>query len=101
MPPGSWTAPELSAYRNVLGMVPSLALLVWTGELRLRGSNLRIANWPVAVGRGVAVAFAQLFFYAALARLERTITWPTGAAPTPSILRVMTSTHSLKPKLRN
>ena len=67
---GSYAAPELSAYRNVLGMVPSLALLVWTGELRLRGSNLRIEKWPIAVGRGIAVAFAQLFFYAALAQLE-------------------------------
>ena len=65
-----YAAPELSAYRNVLGIVPSLALLIWTGELRLRGSSLRIENWPLAVGRGFAVALAQLFFYSALARLE-------------------------------
>ena len=65
-----YAPPELSAYRNVLGIVPSIALLVWTGELRLRGSSLRIANWPLAVARGLAVAMAQLFFYAALAQLE-------------------------------
>ena len=65
-----YAAPELSAYRNVLGIVPSLALLIWTGELRLRGSSLWIDNWPLAIGRGLAVALAQLFFYSALARLE-------------------------------
>ncbi|MDQ2092859.1 DMT family transporter [Rhodalgimonas zhirmunskyi] len=65
-----YAPPELSAYRNVLGIVPSLALLVWTGELRFRGSSLKIQNWPLAVGRGFAVALAQLFFYSALTRLE-------------------------------
>ena len=65
-----YAAPELSAYRNVLGIVPSLGLLVWTGELRFRGSSLRIEKWPLAVARGLAVALAQLCFYAALARLE-------------------------------
>lgn len=65
-----YSPPELSAYRNVLGIVPSLALLVWTGELRFRGSNLRIEKWQLAIGRGLAVAMAQLFFYSAIARLE-------------------------------
>ncbi|UYV39276.1 DMT family transporter [Rhodobacteraceae bacterium D3-12] len=65
-----YAPPELSAYRNVLGIVPSIGLLIWTGELRLRGSNLRIEKWPLAVARGLAVALAQLFFYASLAKLE-------------------------------
>ncbi|MDU8926860.1 DMT family transporter [Alisedimentitalea sp. MJ-SS2] len=65
-----YAAPELSAYRNVLGIVPSLGLLIWTGELRFRGSSLRIEKWPLAVARGLSVALAQLCFYAALARLE-------------------------------
>lgn len=65
-----YSPPELSAYRNVLGIVPSVALLIWTGELRWRGSSLKIEKWPLAVARGLAVALAQLFFYAALANLE-------------------------------
>ncbi len=65
-----YSALELSAYRNVLGVIPSLALLVATGELRLRGSNLRIEKWPLAVVRGLAVAVAQLCFYSALGVLE-------------------------------
>ncbi|SDN89803.1 EamA domain-containing membrane protein RarD [Lutimaribacter pacificus] len=65
-----YSALELSAYRNVLGVIPSLALLVATGELRLRGSNLRIEKWPLAVLRGLAVAVAQVCFYSALGVLE-------------------------------
>ncbi|MEX0285375.1 MAG: DMT family transporter [Paracoccaceae bacterium] len=65
-----YTAPELSAYRNVLGIVPSLALMLWTRELRFRGSKLYIRKWPVAVARGLAVALAQLCFYTALGHLE-------------------------------
>jgi drug/metabolite transporter (DMT)-like permease len=65
-----YSAPELSAYRNVLGIIPSLMLLVWTGELRLRGSDLRIEQWKLAVGRGFAVALAQLCFYSAIGYLE-------------------------------
>ncbi|MCM2562108.1 DMT family transporter [Lutimaribacter sp. EGI FJ00015] len=61
---------ELSAYRNVLGIIPSLALLMATGELRLRGTNLKIEKWPLAVFRGLVVAVAQVLFYGALAVLE-------------------------------
>ena len=65
-----YTVLELSAYRNVFGVIPSLALMLWTGELRFRGSNLRITRWKVAISRGVVVALAQVFFYTAIARLE-------------------------------
>lgn len=61
---------ELSAYRNVLGVIPSLLLLVATGELRLRGSKLAIPRPGLAILRGLAVALAQLFFYAAVTRME-------------------------------
>lgn len=66
----TYAAPELSAYRNVLGVIPSLMLLIYTGELRLRGSSLKIDRWKLALGRGVVVACAQLILYSALARLE-------------------------------
>jgi drug/metabolite transporter (DMT)-like permease len=65
-----YSAQELSAYRNVFGILPSLALLIWTGELRFKASALKIANPKLALGRGVVVAFAQLFFYSALSQLE-------------------------------
>lgn len=31
-----YAAPELSAYRNVLGVIPSLIVMVWMGDLKLR-----------------------------------------------------------------
>lgn len=61
---------ELSAYRNVLGILPSLALLIWTGELRFKTQSLKISNWQLALGRGFVVAVAQVLFYSALAQLE-------------------------------
>lgn len=65
-----YSAQELSAYRNVLGVIPSVALMLWTGELRLRGPSLRIRQWKLAFLRGLAVAVAQLVFYTALGYLE-------------------------------
>jgi drug/metabolite transporter (DMT)-like permease len=61
---------ELSAYRNVLGVIPSLAVMIWAGELRLHGTNLRIRRWRLALMRGLIVAVAQLCFYSAIAFLE-------------------------------
>jgi len=65
-----YSAQELSVYRNVLGVLPSLIVLIWTGELRLRGSNLKMRQWKLAVSRGLVVALAQVFFFAALGLLE-------------------------------
>ena len=65
-----YSAQELSAYRNVLGIIPSLALLIYTGELRFKGSSLYVEKWPLAFLRGIAVALAQLFFYSAIGVLE-------------------------------
>ena len=66
----TYSAQELSAYRNVLGIFPSLVLLIWTGELRFKTRSMKIEKWKLALGRGVVVAVAQLFFYSALAQLE-------------------------------
>ena len=66
----SYSALELSAYRNVLGVIPSLALMVWTGELRLRGTVWRIEKWQLALSRGLMVALAQLLFYSGIGYLE-------------------------------
>lgn len=65
-----YSAQELSAYRNVFGILPSLMLLVYSGDLRLRGSRLRLRQWRLAVFRGLVVAIAQLLYYSALGHLE-------------------------------
>ena len=65
-----YSAAELSAYRNVLGVIPSLIVMAWMGELRLTREALYIKRWKLALLRGVVVAVAQLTFYTALSLLE-------------------------------
>jgi len=65
-----YSAQELSAYRNLIGMVPSLIMLTLTGEIRLSPRKLIIRQWPLALMRGGFVALAQLCYYMSLARLE-------------------------------
>ncbi|MDB2603540.1 DMT family transporter [Planktomarina temperata] len=61
---------ELSFYRNVLGVLPSILLLIYTRELSFDIKDYKIKKWKLAFGRGLLVALAQLLFYTALADLE-------------------------------
>ena len=61
---------ELSVYRNVLGIVPTVGLLAYTRELRLELNAYKIKRWKLALGRGFFVALAQLLFYTSLANLK-------------------------------
>ncbi|MEM7439942.1 MAG: DMT family transporter [Pseudomonadota bacterium] len=61
-----YDALELSAWRNVIGMLPAIVLLWWMGELKNGVRGLRIRQWRLAYGRGLMVALAQLCYYAAL-----------------------------------
>lgn len=63
-------AVELSAYRNLIGMIPAVAILLWSAEFHWTRKALLIRQWPLAMLRGVLVAGAQLLFYAALIHLE-------------------------------
>jgi drug/metabolite transporter (DMT)-like permease len=57
---------ELSAYRNVIGMVPAIVMMMWSGELRVHPRNLMIPQWKLALSRGLMVTVAQMCWYAAL-----------------------------------
>ena len=61
---------ELSVYRNVLGVLPSIVLLAYTRELSFRIGDYKIKKWKLAFCRGLFVAAAQLLFYTALASVE-------------------------------
>ena len=61
-----YRAVELSAYRNIFGLVPSALALWMTTSWRCNGAKLRLRQWRLAVWRGVAVTFAQLLFYLSL-----------------------------------
>ena len=61
---------ELSAYRNVIGVIPSIILLIYTRELTLNLSTLIIKQWRLALLRGFSVALAQLCYYSAIGVLD-------------------------------
>ena len=54
---------ELSVYRNILGVLPSIALLAYTRELSFNLGDYRIRQWKLAFTRGLFIAVAQLLFY--------------------------------------
>ncbi|MFQ5565568.1 MAG: DMT family transporter [Paracoccaceae bacterium] len=66
---GGYGAIELSAYRNLFGMVPSLAILWLSADWRTGDRRMVIRQWPLALLRGGFVAVAQFLFYLSLARL--------------------------------
>ena len=64
-----YTAAELSAYRNLVGLVPSAIALWLSPSWRASGRKMTIRQWPIACSRGVIVSIAQLCFYYALGSL--------------------------------
>ena len=66
----TYSPQRLSVYHNILGVLPSLLLLAYSGELTLKRNNYKINRWKLVIGRGVFVAVAQLLLHSTLARLE-------------------------------
>ena len=66
----TYSRQELSVYRNMLDVLPSLLLLAYAVELTLKLNNYKIKRWKLALGRDLVVAVAELLLYSALARLE-------------------------------
>ena len=66
----TYSPQELSVYRNVVGVVPAIFYIWYSGELSLNFSSYKIERWKLAVARGFVVAVAQLCFYTALSKLE-------------------------------
>ena len=63
---GSYSAAELSAWRNLFGLVPA-AIALWSAKAwRRGGKHFKIRQWKLALLRGVIVTFAQLCFYMSL-----------------------------------
>jgi drug/metabolite transporter (DMT)-like permease len=61
-----YSAAELSAYRNLFGLVPSIIALWSSRAWRLSGRRLKLRQWKLAFLRGAVVTVAQLCFYASL-----------------------------------
>jgi drug/metabolite transporter (DMT)-like permease len=63
-------AAELSAYRNLAGLIPA-AIALWSSrDWHRKGRVLRVRQWKLAIARGAILTFAQYFFYLSLGLLS-------------------------------
>lgn len=60
---------QLSAYRNLFGLAPSVVVLLASAEWRRSGRRVAMRQWRLALLRGLFIAFAQFCFYLSLTRL--------------------------------
>ncbi|MGB0506824.1 MAG: DMT family transporter [Pikeienuella sp.] len=61
-----YSAAELSAYRNLFGLIPSALVLFLSPSWRRGEVSLRLRQWRLALFRGVCITFAQFTFYLSL-----------------------------------
>jgi len=64
-----YNAAELSAYRNIFGLIPSVIALRYSEFWHQENRSFRIRQWPMACMRGLIVTLAQLMFYLSLGRI--------------------------------
>ena len=57
---------ELSAWRNLFGLIPAMIAVYGSRAWHDAGKPIRIRQWKLALSRGVIVTFAQLCFYMSL-----------------------------------
>lgn len=63
-------AAELSAYRNIAGLLPAAIALWWSPDWHAGERRLKIRQWKFAVMRGFILTFAQYSFYLSLGLLS-------------------------------
>lgn len=61
-----YSAAELSAYRNLTGLVPSFIALWSSRSWHRDGRRWKMRQWPFAMMRGAILTFAQFFYYLSL-----------------------------------
>ena len=61
-----YSAAELSAWRNMFGLIPSIIALWSSRAWHAGGRRLKIRQWKLALIRGAVVTCAQLCFYMSL-----------------------------------
>ena len=61
---------QLSMFRNLFGLIPTLLILFWSQNWIQAGKPIVIRQWKLALARGGLGAFAQISFYLALFHLE-------------------------------
>ncbi|MFV2031867.1 MAG: DMT family transporter [Gammaproteobacteria bacterium] len=61
---------QLATFRNIFGLIPTLAVLALSREWHDNGRQLMIRQWRFALLRGFYVAAAQFSFYLSLVKME-------------------------------
>lgn len=61
-----YTPMELSAWRNLFGLIPAVIAVLASQAWHRAGRPWRFRQWRLALARGAIVTFAQLSFYTAL-----------------------------------
>lgn len=61
---------QLSMFRNLFGLIPTLIILFWSQSWIQSGRPIVIRQWKLALARGGLGVFAQISFYLALFHLE-------------------------------
>lgn len=64
-----YSAAELSAWRNMFGLIPSLIVLYASRGWHENGRPWKLRQWRLALSRGVILTFAQFSFYLSLGLL--------------------------------
>lgn len=67
---GRYPAQQLSAFRNLFGLIPAILLLLTSQDWHGAGRPLAIRQWKLAFLRGGFVAIAQFCLYLSLIHLE-------------------------------
>jgi drug/metabolite transporter (DMT)-like permease len=65
-----YSAAQLSAWRNMFGLIPAVIALCSSPAWRINGKRLKLRQWKLALFRGAVVTFAQLCFYLSLGLMD-------------------------------
>jgi len=65
-----YPAQQISVARNLFGMLPTFAILLWEARGRINLGSFRLRQWRLGLARGLMVAVAQLALYGAYRHLE-------------------------------
>ncbi len=66
----SYSAAELSAWRNLFGIIPAVVALSMSRGWHQSGRRMRMRQWKLGLSRGAVVTLAQLCFYLSLGQME-------------------------------
>ncbi len=66
----TYPAQQLAMLRNLIGMIPTALILLWSRDWISTGRPMVIRQWKLALLRGTLGVFAQICFYLAVFHLE-------------------------------